>query len=313
MYQLLRILTETHPDPFLSAGGQVKFYIKADKILNNLTETLELCELQNIARKIVALVGDNHTFVNQVNSNKERIWLDFEPIEKKLILMGVYESKFRSLIGHFLLAVNGISVNDLISKMLEIRGSNGIYNNLLTLAYALKDQSIVSFLTGNSQRDMKKVEFTLMSFENDSIQTIIVSYSQEPPGSLIEHDSLQIPIDSKTGISYEILKGSIGYLRIDSMTKYRESFESLLKSGISESFIRESLLSEGFGTNGNIERIISEVPLASEAIVELLQTMNDMGIKDLLVDLSKNTGGNSYLTNILAYFLYGNKVLGIDT
>ncbi len=41
--------------------------------------------------------------------------------------------------------------------------------------------------------------------------------------------------------------------------------------------------------------------------------MSDNNINILIVDLRKNSGGNSYLAYILAYFLYGSKILDIDT
>ena len=45
------------------------------------------------------------------------------------------------------------------------------------------------------------------------------------------------------------------------------------------------------------------LPSASGAIIDLLKVMNEKGIDDIIVDLRKNSGGNSYLAYILAYFL----------
>ncbi|KAA8922935.1 S41 family peptidase [Thermoplasma sp.] len=296
----------------MNVGSQVKFYIKIDEILSNLPETLEIPQIHTIASKIVALVGDGHTFMDPLEHNEGRIWIELEPIEEKLIVVGVYEKKFSNLIGHCLLAIDEVPVEHLLSKMLEIRGANGIYENLIHLADALKDPYTISFLTRDDISNIKKVVLTLQSFENNSIQKIILPFSQEPPGKLIEHGSSLIR-SSKTDISYKILEDRVGYLKIDSMTKYRENYESQLKLGASESFLRELLKYQGFETNGKIEKMISKVPSASDRIVELLQIMIDKNIKDLIVDLRKNKGGNSYLAYILAYFLYGDRALEVDT
>ena len=317
MHQLLRILTEAHPDPFRNLGSQVKFYTKVEEILSGLGETINLSQLNMIAMRVVALLGDCHTQVYPSFDESGKVWLEFKPIDKMIILTGVYESKFSSLIGHKLLAVNGIPVKDLISKMLEIRAANGIYNKLLILSYALKGTYFIPLLTGKSARDRKEIIFTLTSLEDKSTQDIAIpndqNFDQKPPGELLEHDSLHLSFSSKSDISYKIIEDVAGYLRIDSMTKYRESYESLLKYGASESFLREELKDAGFELPGEIDKILSEVPSASEAIVDLLQKMHERGVKDLIVDLTKNTGGNSYLANILTYFLYGNKVMEIDT
>ena len=316
IHQLLRILTEAHPDPFRNLGSQVKFYTKVEEILSSLEETIDLSQLNMIAMRIIALLGDCHTQVTQLFAKSRKVWLEFKPIDKMIILTGVYENKFSSLIGHKLLAVNGIHVEELISKMLEIRAANGIYNKLLVLSYALKETYFVSLLTGKSAGDMKEIVFTLMSLEDNSIQEIAIPnghiFEQKSPGKLIEQDSLHFSFSSKSDISYKIIEDMVGYLRIDSMTKYRESYESLLKSGASESFLREMLGDAGFELHGEIDKILSEVPSASEAIVDLLQKMHARGVKDLIVDLTNNTGGNSYLGNILTYFLYGDKVTEID-
>ncbi len=310
--QLIEVLTEAHPDPFMKFGSQVKFYIRVNDIIGSLPETLDITQMHIVACKVTALLGDGHTFMDQLNCPKGRSWLELEPIEERLVVMGVYESKHTDIIGCSLLAVNGISTEDLSSRILEIRGANGTYNNLVHLAEALKDPCMISFLTGTDSSNMEKVTFTLMSQEGNSTQKITVPCSPEAPGMLIEHHSLDFPASPESDISYGILEDRIGYLRIDSMRRYRENYESQLKFGASESFLKELLEKQGIETNGKIEEIISGIPSASEAIIGLLQAMNEKGIKDIIVDLRKNSGGNSYLAHILAYFLYGNRAWEVD-
>ncbi len=310
--QLLAIITEAHPDPYRNSGTQIMFYKKVDEIVKDLPDELDLSELQTIARKIVALIGDSHTFIENIGQNKYRVWLDFEPVDKKIILMDVYGNEFQNLIGYSLIAVNDVPLEEVKSKILEIRGANGIYNTLLNLSYGLKDPFIISYLTGHVGDNGESVCFTLMSLENSSIQKITVPFTQDPPGKLISYSSLRLDTPSESNIFYKIIEDSIAYLKIDSMTGYRESYESLRGHGATESFVRERLIEEGFDVNEEIEKVISHVPSASEIIIELLDEMRKMDLKDLIVDLRKNTGGNSYLTNILSYFLYGSKALEID-
>ncbi len=310
--QLLKILTEAHPDPFMRFGSQVKFYIRVNDIISNLPETLDITQMHIVTSKVSALVGDGHTFMDQLICPNGRVWLELEPIGEKIIIMGVYESKHTDLIGQSILSVNGIPTEDLLSSMLEIRGANGAPNNLINLAYALKDPCMISLLTGNGSGNLKRITYTLMSQEDSSIRKITVPCSLGAPGKLIEHHPLDFPASPESDISYGILEDRIGYLRIDSMIRYRENYESQLKFGASESFIRELLEISGIETNGRVEEIISGIPSASEAIIDLLKVMDKKGIKDIVVDLRKNSGGNSYLAHILAYFLYGSRAWDVD-
>jgi hypothetical protein len=312
MFQLLNILTEAHPDPFMNIGSQVKFYSKVDKILFNLPEEINVIQMHSVACKIVALLADSHTYMEGLDNNGTRIWIEFEPIDEKLIVMGVYESRFSNLIGYSLQALNGVPIESLLTRMLEIRSANWVYDNLIHVADALKDPHMASLLIGKGNGNIKEIKLTLASPEGDPIQNIVFTFSPDPPGDLIQSNSLNFSISSKSEISYKILDEGVGYLRIKSMVNYRESYESMLKSGASEYFLKEILQEYGYGENERIDEIISKTPSASESIIELLRTMKDEGIMDLVVDLRNNNGGNSYLAYILAYFLYGTKSLEID-
>lgn len=96
--QLLRILTETHPDPYVNCGSQAKFYEAADKLMKNLPQHLSKNHLHLIASKISALIGDGHTYMDSLPSLNRRIWLEFEPIEGNLVVMGVYEKNILALL-----------------------------------------------------------------------------------------------------------------------------------------------------------------------------------------------------------------------
>jgi len=57
--------------------------------------------------------------------------------------------------------------------------------------------------------------------------------------------------------------------------------------------------------------VMAGVPSATEVFRDLVRDMKTAGTKTLLVDLRQNSGGNSFMSNILVYFLYGReKLLG---
>ncbi|SMD30337.1 S41 family peptidase [Picrophilus oshimae] len=309
LYKLVKIITETHPDPFMNLGSQIKFYMMIDEIIGKINENIDIIELYNITRKITALIGDSHTFMQNPGFDNSRIWIEFEIIDEKIIVLGVYEKNLNDIIGHELIAVNGINVKELLSKMHEIRASNSIYDALAHLINAFYDKYTMSYITG--QDGINYVNLTLMSIEDNSLKDVKLSFSIDPPGALIENNTV-FNVKSKLDISYGIINNT-GYLRIDSMTRYREAYESILNFGADESFIREMLAANGFESSGDIDKIISKIPSASESIIELLSTMNKNNINDIIIDLRNNRGGNSYLAYILTYFLYGNKIYEMES
>jgi hypothetical protein len=62
--QLLKVLTEAHPDPFMKFGSQVKFYIRVNDTISNLPDTLDITQMYIVACKVTALLGDGHTFMD---------------------------------------------------------------------------------------------------------------------------------------------------------------------------------------------------------------------------------------------------------
>lgn len=56
---------------------------------------------------------------------------------------------------------------------------------------------------------------------------------------------------------------------------------------------------------------LAEIPSATETFLALVQEMQRAGADNRIVDLRKNTGGNSGMRDILIYFLFGRKALEI--
>ena len=310
--QLLRIVTEAHPEPFSNCGSQIMFYEAADKLMKNLPQFLSKKHLHLLASRITALIGDGHTSMDSLSSSNERVWLEFEPIEENLVVVGVYEKKHMRLIGAKLSAINGIQLRELCSRMKMIRGTNGTYNNLVHLDQAFKEPSIMSDLLENNDYDNGGMAVSLEFYNEKSLVQEDFTFTSTCPGALLERHVLNLPESPESDLAWTILENGIGYLRIDSMRKYRENYESQISLGASETFLRELLQRSKIDSPGNIYDAISKIPSASDSILELLAEMKTRNIPDLIIDLRNNTGGNSYLTNILGYFLYGKRIMKID-
>jgi len=93
---------------------------------------------------------------------------------------------------------------------------------------------------------------------------------------------------------------------------YRDAFESFQAKVMSEvepyarAAYKKARLQE---PPAKIEDVVAGIPSATETFRELVHAMKAAGTQTLIIDLRGNTGGNSLMKEILAYFLYGQEAL----
>ncbi|MFC1513893.1 S41 family peptidase, partial [candidate division KSB1 bacterium] len=97
-------------------------------------------------------------------------------------------------------------------------------------------------------------------------------------------------------------------LRIDNMYTYRESFEYDESAGHER---RRNLARDlyrkynGKSAPYDFNETLAGIPSATEVFTELVIDMKTNKTENLIIDLRKNRGGYSFMSDILLYFLYG--------
>jgi hypothetical protein len=138
-----------------------------------------------------------------------------------------------------------------------------------------------------------------------------VDYRIDIPDTRVE-----LPPTDRTEFAYAFLDSAkqVAILRVTGMMHYREALEMWDEMRIErrEETGREAYRKyHGVGPPADYQEVIAGVPSATETFRSLLTDMKDAGSQALLVDLRKNHGGNSFMSNVLVYFLYGKeKLLG---
>ncbi len=310
--QLVNMITETHPDPYFQIGSQIEFFRAVNSILNDVPEEVDTSALHLNAMKISALAGDGHTSLDPLKSGGKKIWLMLEPVDETLLILGVYEEKHRKLIGSSVMAINGIAIERIKENMKVFRGANGENNNLMHLMECFNNKFLMSFVVYGKVVDSDSIQLTLHNHESGYASDVVFSFSERQPGELIFNREMELPSSESSDLSWTIFNGNKGYLKIESMRKYRENFESQLSNGASENFLLELMERSGIDTGETLEEAISKIPSATEIIMEFLEKVRENGIRNVIVDLRENTGGNSYLAYILSYLLFGDKILSVD-
>ena len=305
--QLVKMVTETHPDPFLHKKSRIEFFRSVNGILDQIPDNIDQETFHIFAMRILSLVGDGHTSMDPLPESREKIWLKIEPIDGSLLVLGVYSREHEKLIGSVVKGINGIPMETIKENMKTLRGANGENNNLMHIVECFGQKHLMSYLLHRSIKDIGSISLELQNFGN----IYEFEFSEEKPGELIIRNEMELPTSETSDLSWTILDGNIGYLRIASMMKYRENFESQLNYGASEKFLRELFGRIGMNTSKTIKEIVGKMPSASQIITKFLTKMKETGGNDIIVDLRDNTGGNSYLAHILPYFLFGKRILKV--
>jgi hypothetical protein len=101
-------------------------------------------------------------------------------------------------------------------------------------------------------------------------------------------------------------------LKVDLLMGYREAWqrEELQSSGNMLKTAKETFEKfNGKKAPDNINELLNGIPSAIEMFKALFDEMKTAGTENLIIDLSQNRGGDSFMAEILTYFLYGKKVL----
>lgn len=99
-------------------------------------------------------------------------------------------------------------------------------------------------------------------------------------------------------------------LKVDELTAYREMFEANASKGDQRETI--SVYHKQFNNKEapeDINELLAGIPSATELFIRMLNEMKENNTRKLIVDLSKNTGGSSLMSEILVYLIYGQDAL----
>ena len=316
--QLAETLEAVHPDPYKNGGGKIEFHRKLHNILESIPEEgMTSDEYYKLVCPLTASIGDMHTWIyapykHNWMTGPWGVPLYLKIVENSLYIGGVYNEDQRDLLGRKLIAIEGVSVEELMNRERQRIGVENDYGLLRDMAKfgVLMQAAYLEHLLPE-WTDQSKINITVASPEGK-----ISSYDLPIPGTL----SISSPIGFKSDFKlpsrencdfvYEFLDSNhqTALLVVDGMMSYREAFEMWHAMGVTNHDERaEELYMMLFQEPppDNIDETIAKLPSATEVFKELVIEMKQGGTKNLLIDLRRNDGGNSYMSEILVYLLYG--------
>ena len=319
--QLVSTLESVHPDPYINGGGKIAFHRRAHEIMRAIPEEgMTREEFYRLMLPFVAAVRDGHTRIsledilasmrNPLGADSSiGLPLGLEIVDQSIFVKCVYRDDLKHLLGAVISSVEGVSFAELVERQKKMRGYDNYVSNLFNIMLNLNSrEGMQSILPEWKYHSKMIVEFRLPCGELDKREIEIVD--QLPEHSFEPPSKIELPSIEKSDPSYGFLGGDkkIGILRVDSMSSYREAFESLKmrRSEFLENWarIRYRQFNKAEPPE-DVDELLAGIPAASATFKSLVEEMKEAGTETLIIDISRNRGGNSLLSDILIYFLYG--------
>ena len=310
--QLKNILEDSHPDPYSGGGGKIAFYRRFQDLWAAVAEEgWSRSTFHSRLQPLLASLGDSHTALLPLAQIQDAAGLpfSFKIVENDLIIESVNHHSLQNCLGARLRRIAGLTVEELLERQARLRGCENPYTRMVFLIF-----SSFSRLSGLKTlipewADDQALTITL---EHDNGRSEEISLSlpiaSDKPASI--PSAITLPTAGAAEFSWGFLDSDpkTAILVINGMETYREKFELAKSLGFQNIEAQASAVYQRFNPGKTAKewpKLMAGIPSASECFSGLVQAMKKQGVRDLIVDLRKNTGGNSIMSDILIYMLYG--------
>lgn len=312
---LVKVIKDTHPDPYSNYGGRVFFYKKAADFRNNLLKDsgLNVGGLYERAAEFMSLLQDGHSFISPPMDTQAGLGADSLLLVKFMyadgsLVVNAIDSVSCHLLGSRLIAINGIPVKEItdrVARYYPCENQSGRYGFLSDY-----------FRTLNIYRKLvedksARLIFDLVTPAGDSVSysPVVINtrdFSKFPKARVPESD--RFPSHQ---MEWRDVDGTM-FFRL-SIVMSRENFEFQYNNG----WDFYDQLKGYYRMTGNEMPLdtlaaIKAVPSMSESFLDMLSDMKSKGIKKLVIDLRGNGGGWTPVTLPTLYMMYGDDYLETD-
>lgn len=300
-------LETAHPDPYDGHGGRVDFHRRVEAAVRAIPDAGEpVHEFYPRVAELVAGVRDGHTDISPPEGGgvDGRLPLGFRVVGDELYVDEVYADAHRELLGGRLVSVEDESVGELFERIRWLEGSDNVYQDRVSLALALRDVAPLRHLVCHPvDEPTLRIETTDGA---TTARTLVPTDRPEPTATL---DRSIEPPETNGEPAYRFLgDGSTALLMLPDMFSYREAAELLRSIGHEQAVeVARSTHDRVVDapTPDDLDAVVADLPSAVGILTALVTEMAEAGTDHLVIDTRANTGGNSLLSNLLTYVLYG--------
>jgi len=312
--QLLDYLESIHPDPYRYSGGKVTFHRRFQDMLQFIPpQGMTKEDFRLLLRPFIAAIADGHTVLlrSRDGQSPAAMPLSFASIERCLYVDGVPSAKDKALLGAKLIAVEGVAFAEMYKRMPGLLGIENDIHALMMLNVCLGQPPLLKELLPE-WTDQSQIRVQLELADGKTQDRSFALLEKNAPPLVRAASKLTVPSMENTQFAYGFLSPDrkTALLKIDGLGAYREMWES---EGRGRDVAKEIALvyRQVFKREppADPEAALAGIPSAVETFRRLAEEMKEAGTETLIVDLSRNPGGNSLMADILTYFLYGTRKL----
>ena len=319
--EFVRLLEETHPDPYTNYGGKPFFRLEAMDTRFGLIEdsVTSSDELARRITKFLAPLEDGHTNIDMGFSSffEERepemgAPIDFRPISDGVVINSI-TSEYKDLLGSRLIAIEGIPLKEICTNVAEYRTAENEIGRI----------NLFCFINGLSPNELRKaipdmrqdsITFQLQTPEGKQMNLTLPLIDKYGSGSNIELSSVELtkPFPSQGNLSYLFVddKKNTMYFRSSQIIS-RDALEIMINRGmdVGQYLKRTYMQFNEDDMPNDVNKALAKIPSFSDEFGKMLQVMKKNKSKNLIIDLRGNSGGFTPITLPTLYQLWGDKYL----
>jgi hypothetical protein len=319
--EFVRLLEETHPDPYTNYGGKPFFRLEAMDTRFGLIEdsVTSSDELARRITKFLAPLEDGHTNIDMGFSSffEERepemgAPIDFRPISDGVVINSI-TSEYKDLLGSRLIAIEGIPLKEICTNLAEYRTAENEIGRI----------NLFCFINGLSPNELRKaipdmrqdsITFQFQTPEGKQMNLTLPLIDRYGPGSNIELSSVEHtkPFPSQGNLSYLFVddKKNTMYFRSSQIIS-RDALEIMINRGMDVGqYLKRTYMQFNEDEMPNdVNKALAKIPSFSDEFGKMLHVMKKSKSKNLIIDLRGNSGGFTPITLPTLYQLWGDKYL----
>jgi hypothetical protein len=141
----IKLLEETHPDPYSEFGGKVEFHKQAFDIEQKIkSNDFTVNQYANMLSVFISKLHDGHSYIsnNQKTEVEKYIPLILKPVSDDIIVSGVPNAEEKYL-GSRIISINGIAVDSLCNRVAELTPTENKFGVYMKLKYLMLNPSLL--------------------------------------------------------------------------------------------------------------------------------------------------------------------------
>ena len=318
--EFIRLLEETHPDPYTNYGGRPYFRLKAMDTRFGLIED-SVTSTDELARRIkefLTPLEDGHTNINNgmfsffdEHKKEKSAPIGFWPYNDGVFVNSIM-SEHRDLLGSRLIGIEGIPFKEICNKLAQYHSAENEIGRI----------SNFGFISGLMSNELEKA---IPNMREDSITYQILTPEGKPidltiplqegfGGNNVELAQVEnsAPFPSQKNLSYLFVddKKHTMYFR-SSQIMARDALEYMYNNGMDMSDYLKRMY---WNYNDDempddVTTALAKIPSFSDEFGKMLQEMKKNKSKNLIIDLRGNGGGYTPITLPTLYQMWGDKYL----